>query len=152
MQVATSVVPAGAGLSGHCPGISSHYISRDLSKRMRVHVYRVHRHDVACGHGLWRSRVNLESVEARSVHSQARVPCCLLCLRSQKGNVQSLMMHQVSFRLLHSSVTARIYLTGRGCTLWTLFCILTCFVFARVTTILWEYCVWITVQVATCWI
>ena len=71
---------------------------------------------IARGHGLWssRSRVNLESVEARSVHSQARVPCCLLCLRSRKGSVQSLMMHRVSFRLLHSSVTARIYLTGCG--------------------------------------
>ena len=28
-----TVAPAGAGLSGHCPGISAHYISRDLSNR-----------------------------------------------------------------------------------------------------------------------
>jgi len=27
-----TVAPAGAGLSGDCPGISAHYISRDLSK------------------------------------------------------------------------------------------------------------------------
>jgi len=45
------VAPAGAGLSGHCPGISAHYISRDLSKRtVRGHVYRVCRRDV---HGTW---------------------------------------------------------------------------------------------------
>ena len=76
-------------------------IYHDLSERTaRAHVYRVRRSDEAHGHGLWRSRVNLESVGARSVHTQARVPRCLLCLRSWKGTVQSLMMHWVNFRLL----------------------------------------------------
>ena len=76
-----SVVPAGAGLSGHCPGISAHYmyISRDLSKRTaRAHVYHVHKRDMARGHGLWRSRVNLESIEARSIHSHLCLPRLLL--------------------------------------------------------------------------
>jgi len=70
------VAPAGAGLPGHCPGVSAHYISRDLSNRtvLRAHVYRVRRRDVARGHGLGRSRVNLESVEARSVHSHLCFP------------------------------------------------------------------------------
>ena len=118
------MAPAGAGLSGHCPGISEHYISWSVWTYCTcAHVYRVRRRDVARGHGLWRSRVNLESVGARSVHTQARVPRCLLRLRSRKGTVQSLIMLRVNFRLLHSSVTAHIRLTGRGCTLWTPFCI-----------------------------
>jgi len=77
-----SVAPAGVGQPGHCPGISAHYISRDLSKctalRARMYVYRVRRCDVARGHGLWRSRVNLESVEAQSVHSHLCLPGLLL--------------------------------------------------------------------------
>jgi len=36
------------------------------------------RRDVARGHGLWRSWVNLESVEARSVHSHLCLPGLLL--------------------------------------------------------------------------
>ena len=81
-----SVAPAGAGLSRHCPGISAHYISRDLSKRTaRMHVYRVRRRDVARGHGLWRSRVNHKSVEARSVHSHLCLPGLLLVSAGASG-------------------------------------------------------------------
>ena len=82
VSVCRAVAPAGPGLSGHCPGISAHYISRDLSKpaalRACMYVYCVRRRDVARGHGLWRSRVNLESVEARSVHSHLCLPGLLL--------------------------------------------------------------------------
>ena len=31
------MAPAGVGEPGHCPGISAHYISRDLSKRIIIY-------------------------------------------------------------------------------------------------------------------
>ena len=62
-----AVAPAGAGLPGHCPGISAHYIYHVIRLnvlRARACIHRVRIRDVAyaCGHGLRRSRVNLESV------------------------------------------------------------------------------------------
>ena len=55
-----------------------HVICLNVLHCARTHVYRVCRCDVARGHGLWRSRVNLESIEARSIHSHLCLPGLLL--------------------------------------------------------------------------
>jgi len=65
---------------------------------LHAHVYRVRRHDVARGHGLWRSQVNLKSVEARSVHSHLCLPGLLLVsagasVTEQSGLVVWLQWH-----------------------------------------------------------
>jgi len=52
---------------------------------LRAHVYRVRRRDLACGHGLWRSRVNPTSIEARRVHSHLCLPGLLLVSAGASG-------------------------------------------------------------------